>query len=139
SDFWADPKKQYKPKSWIALSGKELEHKVYEYTRNVLEICIENNVAPDLIQIGNEITNGMLWPDGRTPTYLFEERKFDEIDSLKRKESYDQLARLLKEGIKATKDTLQVTSKIILHLDFGGANDLYRTWFDEVSDRGVDF
>jgi len=140
SDFWADPSKQCKPKSWETLSSEQLEDKVYEYTKSVLEVCAENSVAPEYIQIGNEITNGMLWPDGKTPTFLFEEREFEEMEENKRTASYEQLSRFLKAGIKATRDNpLTRTSKIILHLDFGGANNLYRTWFDEITKRNVDF
>src|SRR5690625_1668291 len=52
SDFWTDPAKQYKPKSWESLSSKELEGQVYEYTKHVLEVCAENSVVPEYIQIG---------------------------------------------------------------------------------------
>lgn len=46
----------------------------------------------------------------------------------------------MKAGIQATKDSLAAdTAKIILHLDFGGANDLYQIWFDEITNRGVEF
>lgn len=140
SDFWTDPKKQAKPKAWQSLSGKQLEDKVYQYTKQVLEACKENDVIPEFIQIGNEITNGMLWPEGKTPTYLFAERQFEEVEPDRKKVSYDQLAGLLKAGIQATKDSLSANpAKIILHLDFGGANDLYRIWFDEITNRGVEF
>lgn len=140
SDFWADPKKQVKPKSWESLTGQSLIDKVYSYTKNVLDKFKDNNIFPEYVQIGNEITNGMLWPDGKTPTYLFEERKFERFSDEKKRKSFDKLANLLKAGIKATKHSLgEPQAKIILHLDFGGANDLYRTWFDEVSKRDVMF
>lgn len=138
SDFWTDPKKQCKPKSWESLSGKQLEDKVYQYTKQVIEDCAENSIVPAYIQIGNEITNGMLWPEGKTPTFLFEEKEYEAMEDRKRKASYDQLSRFLKAGIQATKDNpLTRKSKIILHLDFGGANKLYRTWFDEIEERNV--
>jgi arabinogalactan endo-1,4-beta-galactosidase len=140
SDFWTDPKKQCKPKSWESLSGIELEEKVYEYTEQVIGACAENNIVPEYIQIGNEITNGMLWPDGQTPKYLFKEKVYETVEENERKASYDRLARLLQAGVKATRDNqLTATSKIILHLDFGGANNLYRKWFDEITGRNVDF
>ncbi|WP_313886466.1 glycoside hydrolase family 53 protein [Bacillus sp. SD088] len=140
SDFWADPKKQMKPKAWDGLSGKQLEDEVYQYTRQVLEICAEQDVIPEFIQIGNEITNGMLWPDGKTPMFKFEERRFEDVEEEVREKSYNQLARLLKAGIRAVKEVrMPQSSKIILHLDFGGANELYRTWFDEITRRDVDF
>lgn len=137
SDFWCDPKKQYKPKSWHALTGYELEEEVYRYTREVLEVCRACDVLPDFVQIGNETTNGMLWPEGKTPKYLFEERKFESVETEEWKSSYDRLARLLQSGIRAVRDSGSM--RIILHLDAGGSNVLYRTWFDEMRARGVDY
>ncbi|KAB8137696.1 cellulase family glycosylhydrolase [Gracilibacillus oryzae] len=138
SDFWTDPKKQQKPKSWENLSGKELEDKVYQYTKDVLITCKQNRVTPEYIQIGNEITNGMLWPYGKTPTFLWKEKEFEEWRGEERRKSYDQLANLLNAGTKAVRE-ISSELKIILHLDFGGANNLYRIWFDEISDRNVDY
>jgi arabinogalactan endo-1,4-beta-galactosidase len=65
SDTWADPGKQFKPVAWAGLSFDELEAKTRDYTRATLERFIAEGVAPDYVQLGNEITNGFLWPDGR--------------------------------------------------------------------------
>lgn len=137
SDFWTDPKKQIKPKAWQALSGDQLEDKVYRYTREVLEVCRACDVLPDMVQIGNETTNGMLWPEGKTPKYLFEEKKFEEVEAEEWAASFDRLANLLNAGARAVRETGSM--KIILHLDAGGSNVLYRTWFDEIKARGVEF
>lgn len=140
SDFWTDPKKQKKPKKWISKSGRELEKAVYDYTRSVLMILDELDLMPDFIQIGNEITNGMLWPDGKTPTYLFEERRFEEIDIKLKTKSFDRLVGLLDAGIRAVREIRSPDQlRVILHLDFGGANDLYRGWFDEITKRHLDY
>ena len=66
SDFWADPGKQYKPTAWEGLSTDELVDAVYDYTHDILTTMLEANVAPDMVQIGNEIQSGLLWPDGKT-------------------------------------------------------------------------
>jgi arabinogalactan endo-1,4-beta-galactosidase len=137
SDFWADPKKQSKPKNWQELSFEQLEEKVYSYTREVLDVCKACDVLPELIQIGNETTNGMLWPDGRTPKYLFEQKKFEEMEAAEWSASFDRLVRLLNAGIRAARESGPM--RVILHLDAGGANVLYRTWFDEMAARGVDY
>lgn len=137
SDFWTDPKKQIKPKNWQELSFEQLEEKVYSYTREVLDVCKACDVLPELIQIGNETTNGMLWPDGRTPKYLFEQKKFEEVEAAEWKASFDRLVRLLNAGIRAARESGPM--RVILHLDFGGANVLYRTWFDEMAAHGVDY
>ncbi|MFT3782645.1 MAG: glycosyl hydrolase 53 family protein [Nibricoccus sp.] len=64
SDTWADPAKQFKPASWANLSYDELKAKVQSYTTEVLKRFAAEGVKPQLIQLGNEITNGMLWPEG---------------------------------------------------------------------------
>lgn len=137
SDFWADPKKQDKPKAWQSYTGERLEEEVYRYTREVLEVCRLCDVLPDLVQIGNETTNGMLWPEGKTPTYYPEKRSFEETEAAQWDKSYDSLAALLKAGVRAAREAGPM--KIILHLDAGGQNVLYRTWFDEMSKRNVDY
>lgn len=65
SDTWADPAKQYKPAAWDKLSYDELKAKVRSYTADVLKRFAAEGVKPYLVQLGNEITNGMLWPDGK--------------------------------------------------------------------------
>ncbi|MHA1887065.1 MAG: glycosyl hydrolase 53 family protein [Promethearchaeota archaeon] len=64
SDWWADPGQQYKPKNWNNLSFSELLSQVYNYTYFVLEELAEIEALPSMIQTGNEISHGMLWPDG---------------------------------------------------------------------------
>ncbi len=119
SDFWADPAKQVKPKAWSEISGQELEGTVYGYTRQVLTDMKKSGIVPEMIQIGNEITKGLLWPDG----YI------DHVQSM---------ARLLKAGIKAAR-TVCPESRIVLHLDFGTNNELYREWFKDLEPYNIDY
>ena len=67
ADSWADPGKQPIPKAWQGKSHQELATAVFDYTRDTTAAFRDAGVLPDMIQIGNEITNGMLWPDGRLP------------------------------------------------------------------------
>ena len=60
SDFWADPGKQIVPKAWKDLSVSDIEQEVYQYTRKTLQDFKNAGVDVGMIQIGNEITNGML-------------------------------------------------------------------------------
>src|SRR5690606_22032014 len=89
SDTWADPGKQYKPAAWEGLDFDALIAKVESYTREVMETMASQGVAPDMVQIGNEITGGMLFPDGK----LW-------VDRSKTDEEFDRLAALLKAGIR---------------------------------------
>ena len=59
SDTWADPGAQTKPAAWSTLTQEQLVSQVYDYTYSV---C--NAIKPDYTQIGNEISCGMLWPNG---------------------------------------------------------------------------
>ena len=70
SDTWADPGKQFIPAAWKAKSHEELVQAVFEYTRDTIAAFREAGVLPDMVQIGNEVINGMLWPDGRLPGQL---------------------------------------------------------------------
>lgn len=138
SDFWTDPKKQAIPKEWASFSPTQLEDAVEGYTRGVLRALSAAEVTPDIVQVGNEITNGMLWPVGKTPGYLFEQREFEDVTPEVAEAAFDQLGRLLARGSKAVREEAPNAS-ILLHLDFGGANDLYRRWFDEIVARDVPF
>lgn len=64
---WADPGKQPTPDQWKSLTHKERVQAVFEYTRNTIAAFRDAGVLPDMVQIGNEITHGMLWPDGKLP------------------------------------------------------------------------
>lgn len=119
SDFWADPSKQIKPKAWESLTGKALEDAVYQYTYDTLCALKQENLIPDIVQIGNEITNGFLWPEGRV-------------------ENTAEMAQLLQAGIKGVKD-VNPGSKILLHLDFGTDNKLYRDWFTKIADYSLSY
>ena len=64
SDSWADPGKQTLPDSWKDKSTSELTTVLYDYTTESLKEMKAAGATPDFIQIGNEITYGMLWPTG---------------------------------------------------------------------------
>lgn len=69
SDFWADPANQRKPKAWEDLSFSGLEEAVYSFTRDTLLRFQEEGLLPDMVQIGNEIRSGLLFPEGEVPDY----------------------------------------------------------------------
>ena len=119
SDFWADPAKQIKPKEWEGFEEEELEKAVYEYTKDTLEKLKRNGNLPAYVQVGNEITNGFLWPEGRA-------------------ENTETMVRLLAAGIQAVRET-EPKIQIMLHLDFGTDNELYRNWFGKIEKYHLDF
>jgi hypothetical protein len=67
SDTWADLGKQFQPKAWEGKSHGELMRAVFEYTRDTITDFRETDAMPDMVQIVNEVTNGILWPDDKLP------------------------------------------------------------------------
>ena len=65
SDTWADPGHQTKPVAWKALPFDQLTRQVEAYSRGVVATLRYNDAMPDIVAVGNETVNGMLWPDGR--------------------------------------------------------------------------
>jgi arabinogalactan endo-1,4-beta-galactosidase len=65
SDNWADPAKQFKPAAWENYSVDQLAAAVADHTRATLTALRDAGIAPEWVQVGNETTNGMLWPEGR--------------------------------------------------------------------------
>ena len=121
SDFWADPGKQRKPKAWEGYNTDQLEQAVYDFTKEMMTNFINEGAVPDMVQVGNELSNGLLWPEGQVP-------------------NYGNIARFVSAGIRAVKETCP-TAKIMIHLDNGGNNALYREWFDQYINvnKGEDF
>ncbi|MCM1037902.1 MAG: glycosyl hydrolase 53 family protein [Ruminococcus sp.] len=59
SDFWADPKRQLTPKAWEGMSGTEKCDALYDFTKESLTEILDAGVNVGMVQIGNEINNGM--------------------------------------------------------------------------------
>lgn len=122
SDTWADPGNQTKPAAWEDYTFDDLKQAVYDHTYDVCLSLKNQHTLPAMIQIGNELNSGMLWPDGHT---------WDPPN-------WDNLAQLLTAGYDAVKACSPQTD-VMLHLADGGDNDLYRWWFDEITARDVPF
>ncbi len=69
SDFWADPSKQTLPREWEGYTSEELRQVVYDYTYSVLEAFEEAGCLPSMVQTGNEVNNGIMYPNGKSATY----------------------------------------------------------------------
>lgn len=96
SDTWADPGNQQKPAAWSSMSFTQLKTAVYDYTTLLM-----NELNPDIIQIGNETNDGMLWPQGRLST---------------NENQYLALTKAASEAIRAASND----TKIMLH--YAGTN-----------------
>jgi arabinogalactan endo-1,4-beta-galactosidase len=119
SDYWADPQQQNKPLAWQDIDFNALKDSVRNYTKRVLLELKAQGTLPDMVQVGNEINHGMLWPDGH-------------IGNL------DNLAELLKAGVEGVKEA-DPSIIIMMHIALGGQNDESVFWLDNMIAMGVQF
>ena len=125
SDFWADPGKQFIPKAWVNFSLDEIADAVYSFTKECLQIAVREGVSPAFIQVGNEITNGMLWPLGKL-----------EIEG--KRCNYHNFCRLLEAGCRACRE-ITPKAKIILHLERSNDKAIYQEFFSEMEKANIDY
>ncbi len=119
SDDWADPGKQYKPAAWANDDFDQLKQAVYDHTYDVCRSLAAQGTPADMVQVGNEINAGILWPDG----------DYNHLDNL---------AALLTSGYKAVKAASSSTL-VMLHVAEGGNNTMNRWFFDNMTSRKVPF
>lgn len=119
SDTWADPGKQYKPAAWRNLSFEDLKKALYEYTKKVMQELKDQGTVPDMVQVGNEINHGMVWPEGNVS-------------------NVDSMSQLIAAGIAAVK-AVDPSVIIMLHVALGGQNDEAVFFMDQVMARKIHF
>ena len=119
SDYWADPQQQNKPLAWNNLDFNTLKDSLKSYTKRVLLALKEQGTLPEMVQVGNEVNHGILWPDGH-------------IGNL------DNLAELLKAGAEGVKE-VDPSIIIMMHIALGGQNDEAVFWLDNMIARGLNF
>lgn len=110
SDTWADPGNQQKPEAWKNLSFEVLKDSVYEFTFKVAKA-----LQPGILQIGNEINQGLLWPEGQRPNIY-------------------QMRALLAEGIRACRNASPNTKIMLHHAGYQNAV----TFFDQLQNLDYD-
>lgn len=119
SDYWADPQQQNKPQAWKDLDFNLLKDSLKAYTKRVLIALRDQGTLPEMVQVGNEINHGMLWPDGHIS-------------------NPDNLAELLKAGVEGVRE-VDPSIVVMMHLALGGQNREATFWLDNMIARGVDF
>ena len=122
SDTWADPDDQNKPLAWETLEFDDLVQAVHDYARDTLLVFRSAGVLPDMVQIGNGITRGFLFPDGssRTPG------------------NFARFATLLKSAIAGAR-SVEPSPLIMLHIEKPDDLATSEWWMDSVIEQGVDF
>ncbi len=128
SDTWADPGKQTKPATWTNLNFTNLKSQIRSYTSNAIAAFATAGAMPDYVQVGNEITPGLLWSDGRVG------------GSFDNPTQWSQLAQLLTNAVQGIKDVAgNQMPKIIIHIDRGGDWAGTQWYFDNLIQQQVPF
>lgn len=130
SDSWADPGQQMVPAAWAALSGAALAQRVREYTRDVTAALRDQGTPPAFVQVGNEVTDGVLWPHGRISVA-----------------GWGSFAALFSAGTAGVLDALPGVGpgpgadrpRFLLHIDRGGDNAVSRWFYDNAVQAGILF
>jgi arabinogalactan endo-1,4-beta-galactosidase len=114
---WADPGNQPTPEAWKTLSHPQRAKAVFEYTRDTLNAFRNAGAMPDMVQVGNEVTQGMLWPDGKLPA------------------NWSNFADYLRAGIKGVEVGCGKSRrpKIMIHIDQGGSVAKTKYFFDNLN------
>ena len=139
SDSWADPTHQIIPAEWKNLSHAQLTEQVFAYTRETIAAFQREGCPPDMVEVGNEITNGMMWPAAGP---LSEPAHWNDLTQpgAAPEATWDVLADLLKAGIRGVRASdPQSAIKIMIHIDKGGNKEVSRWYFDNLQKRGVTF
>jgi arabinogalactan endo-1,4-beta-galactosidase len=123
SDTWADPGKQFLPVAWQGLNHKQLTQRIFEYSRDTITAFREAGVMPDMVQTGNEITNGMDWPEGKLPDNW---------------ENFADLLRAAGKGVLAGCGHLPRPA-IMIHIERSGEPVAAVAFFDKLSSYHVPF
>jgi arabinogalactan endo-1,4-beta-galactosidase len=128
SDTWADPSHQAKPSAWTSLSFADLKTQMRLYNSNCIQAFRTAGAMPDYVQVGNEITQGMLWPDGlvggTNDTWA----------------QWSKLAQLMTNAIQGVRDASGTNMpKIIVHIDRGGDWGGTQWFFDKLTQQSVPF
>ncbi len=129
SDTWADPENQTKPVAWANLDFDELKTAVFNHSAEVVGALIEQGTPPEIVQIGNEIIHGMLFPDGQVGA----------SSPLPSHQQWTQLTALISAGIEGVQ-SIGSTAQILIHIDHGGEeNGRARWFFDNLKEQNVSF
>lgn len=123
SNAWADPTNEPIPAVWKDLSPDALVDAVFAYSRDTIAAFRDAGLMPDMVGIGNEVSNGTMWPTGKLP------------------EHWDTFAAILYAGVNgvdAGRGNFR-RPKILIHVDHGGDLYLTKTFFDQLNSYDIPY
>jgi arabinogalactan endo-1,4-beta-galactosidase len=141
SDTWADPGKQLIPEAWRnARTIDELANEVRLYTQDVLEALAAVDALPDMVQVGNEATPGILIhvPTSNTDCWGNNSAVSTALNGQANNANWPNLARLLRAGLQAVKQVSPVI-QTVLHIESTGRPNDVEWWVDSALQNNVQF
>ena len=132
SDTWADPGHQTTPVAWRGLTFAQLLPQMRSYNSNAIATFAAAGAMPDYVQIGNEITSGMLWTNGQLTGMWSSSNP-----------SWIRLGQLMTNAVQGIRDAVTAAGvpmpKIVVHIDRGGDWNTTRSYFDNLNAQGVPY
>ncbi len=121
SDSWADPGKQNVPEAWKGYDLDKLAAAVADHTSDVLNMLKSKGIDVAWVQVGNEVTNGMLWESGRVQG-----------------QNAAGFSRLFKAGADKVR-TIYPKAKVILHIDNAWKMDTLNWFYGLMANVGLQY
>ena len=121
SDCWADPGQQNVPAAWTGHSSDQLAQDVAGHTKDVLNLLKSNDIDVKWVQVGNEVTNGMLWETCRV-----------------KDQSASSFVKVFNAGRDAVKEVYK-DAVVILHVDNGWNMETLSWYFDLMKKTGASY
>lgn len=123
SDAWADPGQQTIPGAWSGLEGPALADRVRDYSRDTVSAFVAQGTPPVMVQVGNEVTDGMLWPHGRISV-----------------RGWDAFAELLTAGIAGVREGAGAHAvRVMVHTDRGADAPTADWFYSNLDARAIDY
>lgn len=137
SDTWADPVKQAIPRAWQSLSEEQLLDTVYSYTRHCMQELAAVGATPDFVQIGNEVSYGMLWRGSSNSTtdkvHAYNDGTYNEELT-----QWQRFAAFLNNGARAVREVCP-QAKIIVHIERTPNKDMCVNFYKYLDLQHVDY
>jgi arabinogalactan endo-1,4-beta-galactosidase len=122
SDTWADPAHQGIPRGWSTTNIDYLANAVGSYVYGILSDLKARQITIDFVQLGNEISNGLLWPLGT----------LDADTNAK----WNNFAKLYNSAAESLRKVYPSATNV-LHLDCGGDAAKTSWWLGRAIGHGV--
>lgn len=127
SDTWADPSHQTIPSTWTVQTNAALADSVYSYTKRVLQHLKAREATPDFVQIGNEVSYGMLWRNDNDRCYTSATTA-----------AWARFYQFLKKGAEAVREETP-NAQIIIHSERVGTPAVLLDFLKRLKNNSVDY